>query len=105
MIISISRSGHVELQETDNFRAFKILDRSGKDRRDLAAALDGVATLTPDGAAAWVDALAVPKLLPGAPTEEWNASFDAMLAAARKFGWINEATGHVRAHIERAEVA
>jgi hypothetical protein len=65
----------------------------------------GIETLTPDGAAAWVDASAVPKLMPDAPTAEWRASFDAMLRAARKFGWIDEATGRVRAHIERAEVA
>jgi hypothetical protein len=30
---------------------------------------------------------------------------NSMLASARKFGWIDEATGAVRAHIERAEVA
>jgi hypothetical protein len=105
MVIAITRSGRIELQDAANFRAFKILDRSGKNRLELAAALDGFATLTPDGTAAWVDASAVPKLLPAAPTAEWQTSFNSMVAAARKFGWVDEATGAVRAHIERAEVA
>jgi hypothetical protein len=104
MFITITRSGQIELQDAANFRAFKILDRSGKSPVELAAVLDGFATLTPDGTAAWVDASAVPKLLPVAPTAEWQTSFNAMLAAASKFGWVNEATGAVRAHIERAEV-
>jgi hypothetical protein len=105
MFIAITRSGHIELQDAANFRAFKILDRSGKSLVELAAALEGLATLTADGSTAWVDASAVPKLLAVAPTAEWHASFNAMLSAARKFGWVNEATGRVRAHIERAEVA
>ena len=105
MLITITRSGHIELQDAANFRAFKILDRSGKSPVELAASLDGLATLTPDGTAAWVDAAAVRKLLPVAPTAEWQNSFDAMVAAASKFGWVNETTGAVRAHIERAEVA
>jgi hypothetical protein len=105
MFIAITRSGQIELQDAGNFRAFKILDRSGKSRVELAAALDGFATLTPDGTAAWVDASAVPKLLPAAPTAEWQTSFSTMIAAAGKFGWVDEATGAVRAHIERAEVA
>jgi hypothetical protein len=105
MFITITRAGHIELQDAANFCAFKIVDRSGKGPVELAAALDGFATLTPDGTAAWVDSSAVPKLLPVAPTAEWQTSFNSMLASARKFGWIDEATGAVRAHIERAEVA
>jgi hypothetical protein len=64
MFITITRSGHIELQDAANFRAFKVLDRSGKSTVELVAALEGFATLTPDGTAAWVDASAVPKLLP-----------------------------------------
>ena len=105
MFIAITRTGDVELQDSANFRAFKIVDRSGKGVSELAALLDGLATLTPDGAAAWVDPSAVPKLLPVAPTAEWQTSFDSMLASAKKFGWVDEATGAVRAHIERAKVA
>jgi hypothetical protein len=105
MFITITRGGHIELQDAANFCAFKIVDRSGKGRVELAAALYGFATLTPDGTAAWVNASAVPKLLSVAPAAEWQTSFKSMLTSARKFGWIDEATGAVRAHIERAEVA
>jgi hypothetical protein len=105
MFMAITCSGHIELQDAANFRAFKILDLSRKGAVELAAALDGFATLTPDGKAAWVDPSAVPKLPPVAPTAEWQTSFNNMLASAHKFGWVDEATGAVRAHIERAEVA
>jgi hypothetical protein len=105
MFITITRSWHIELQDSANFRAFKILDRSGKSPDEIAAALDGFATLTPDGTAAWVDVAAVPKLLPVAPTAEWQTPFNAMVAKASKSGWVDEAKGAVRTHIERAEVA
>ena len=33
---------------------------------------------------------------------EWIAAFDAMLEKVKKYGFVDEATGNVRAHIERA---
>jgi hypothetical protein len=52
MFITITRAGHIELQDAANFRAFKIVDLSGKSHGELAAALEGLATLTSDGTAA-----------------------------------------------------
>jgi hypothetical protein len=105
MFIAITRSGLIELHDAANFSSFKIVDWSGKGPLELAVALDGLASLTPDGTAAWVDAAAVPKLLAIAPTEQWHTSFCNMVTSARKLGWLREATGAVRAHIERAQVA
>jgi hypothetical protein len=105
MFIAITRSGLIERHDAANFRSFKIVDWSGKGPLELAVALDGLATLTPDDTAAWGDAAAVPKLFAIAPTEQWQTSFSNTVTSVRKLGWVGAATGAPRAHVERAEVA
>jgi hypothetical protein len=100
MIIAITPSGQVELRDAENFRAFKIVDEAGGGSQRLEAALSGLATLTDDGKAAWVVPGRLPALAGAAATDAWRASLAKMIAAAGKFGWVNEADGTVRAHIE-----
>lgn len=54
MIIAVTSTGRVELREAHDFRAFKIIDEQGGAPGQLSASLGTLATLTPDGAAAWV---------------------------------------------------
>lgn len=100
MIIAVTSGRSIELRDAQNFRAFKILNEGRLGGAELAAALKGIATLTEDGANAWVKRKAIPTLLPVAPSAEWTASFDKMIEAARKYGWIDGANDTVRAHIE-----
>lgn len=104
MIIAVTSTGQIELRDANNFRAFSILDETGNSER-LAAALSGLATVTPDGQAAWVRQDKVPHLMTPEATADWRSAYEAMIAAARKFGWVNGEDGTVRAHIETAKPA
>jgi hypothetical protein len=103
MIIAITQSGGLELKEPDDFKGFKIaVEKSGMTDAEIGAALAGVATMDPEGKHAWVYPAAL-KNWGGKPqAAEWSASFDAMCEKVKKYGYIDAATGNVRAHLERA---
>ena len=103
MIIAITAAGGLELREPNDFKGFKVLvEKKGASQGDIAAALKGVATLEADGKSAWVSQDAL-KCWKGQPQPaEWVASFDKMVEAVKKFGWVKEADRTVRGHIEIA---
>lgn len=104
MIIHVAADGQVALKDADEFKSFKIVVA----RRDAApqfvtAALQGVATVEPDGKTAWVSQEAL-RHWQGAPRPpEWVAAFDKMVDGVRRFGWVRDADRSVRAHIEIAD--
>ena len=103
MIIVVTASGPVELREPDNFRAFKILvERSDLSGPALAQRLEGIAKLSDDAKTAWVSQAAVRRISPMGSSAEWLASFDKMIGSVKKFGWVDDAAGTVRAHVEIA---
>jgi len=98
MIIFITAGGRAELREPDEFRSFKIV----VDGASGLAALAGLAAVEADGKTAWVTREAVRRLRgPDAPPA-WGAAFDKMVESVRRFGWVNDQTDSVRAHIETA---
>jgi hypothetical protein len=103
MIIAITTSGALELNEPDDFKGFKIAaERPGMTDAEITAALSAVATPDADGKHFWVaqDAL---KNWQGKPQPaEWTASFEKMIEKVKPFGWIDPATGAIRGHLERA---
>jgi hypothetical protein len=103
MIIYITAQGRAELREADEFRSFKIVVDTGLAPADLRRALAGFATLEPDGKTAWVGRDAVKRLHGANASSTWTASFDKMIESVRRFSWVNDQTGTVRAHIETAD--
>lgn len=102
MIIFITAEGRAELREADEFRSFKIVADAGLPPAALGGALAGMATLEADGKTAWVARDAVKRLRGADAPAAWTASFDKMVESVRRFGWVNDETGSVRAHIERS---
>jgi hypothetical protein len=103
MIIAITPSGALELREPDDFKGFKIVvEESGWTDEEIAAALNGVATLDDEGRNAWVSCDALRHWQGTSQPAEWIASFDKMVETVKRFGWVDEAKGAVRGHIERA---
>ena len=102
MIIAITAAGTLELKEPDDFKGFKIVaEKPGATDAEIAAALKPIATPDADGKHFWVHQSAL-KSWNGKPqSAEWVASFDAMVEKVKKYGFIDEATGDVRGHIER----
>jgi|SRR5579859_801839 len=100
MIIHIASPSSVELQDADNFKAFKITLGGPLSQADVTAALTGIAAVDADGKTAWVSGAALKNWKGKPQPAEWQTSFDKMVDAVKKFGWVNEADGSVRAHIE-----
>ena len=101
MIIFITADGHAELREADEFKSFKIVADGALSPTAFGQALTGLATPEADGKTAWVKRDAVRRLCGPEASPAWLASFDKMIASVRRFGWVNDGDGTVRAHIER----
>jgi len=103
MIIHIVSANQVELNDRENFKAFKVtLADPGLSQADIASALKGIAAIEPDGKTVWVSGAALKNWQGKPQPAEWTASFDKMIESVKKFGWVNETDGTVRAHIEGA---
>ncbi|MDZ4736153.1 MAG: hypothetical protein SGJ07_07360 [Rhodospirillaceae bacterium] len=102
MIISLDTGRGPRLDDPDNFRAFKVTAPAGMDRDALGRALGAVGRLHEDGSEhAWIAEAALRKLAGRADDKAWNDQATGMIDYARRSGWIDAATGAIRAHIER----
>jgi hypothetical protein len=102
MIIAITPAGALELKEADDFKGFKIaVEKPGMSDAEIATALKPIATPDGDGKHYWVTQAAMKNWNGKPQPTEWSASFDAMLEKVKKYGYVDEATGNVKAHIER----
>lgn len=97
MIVEYSSQGGLRLAEADDFRKFRLVlrGRFAATRPDI----DGVTFVDDNNALVGIDV--VPRLQGAAADAEWQAGFAKMVEAAGKYGWIDEGTGSIRAHVER----
>jgi hypothetical protein len=97
MFIHVTRDFAVALKEAEDFKRFKlVIDAArGEDAR-LKSALAGIASLSADGHA-WVSEDWL-RRRDAAPA--WQQGLDAMVTVARKYGWVDETTKAIRAHVE-----
>ena len=100
MIIKVSADRSVTLEEPDNFRAFKLVI-AGKPAAlaDFRLALTSVAELI-DADTAWVSAEALRNMPNVEGDEAWQQGFETMIEKARPHGWIDDARGAIKAHVE-----
>jgi hypothetical protein len=99
MIIRIAADNAVALEDAANFKAFKLViagDPSGR-KPDL----DGIRYIADDHA--YIDRGTVVALSAEPEAGSWREGFEAMVAAAGKYGWIDE-TGRAIKEIGRAHV-
>jgi hypothetical protein len=104
MIISLGIGRGPRLDEPDNFRAFKVTAPRGMVGDRLARALAPVGRLHEgggEGEHVWIDEAELRKLSGRAGDKAWNDQAMVMIDYARRSGWIDPATGAIRAHIER----
>jgi len=95
MIIAVSASGAVSLEEADNFRGFKVVSAMA-DKEKLKQALNVAGRY--DGEHAWISRAWL--LQRGGKDATWSAEFDKMCAYARSKGWVEGEA--IRAHVEMA---
>jgi len=97
MFIHVTKDFAVALEEPQDFKKFKlVIDAPGSDAARLSTALDGVATLDPEGHA-WVSEAWLRSRDNAAP---WQDGLTAMIGVAKKYGWVDEGKKAIRAHIE-----
>ena len=100
MFVKVSADGSVQLEDRDNFRAFKLVIAG--DRRtidDVRRVLGHVAEFV-DGDTAWVFADALRQRAEVANNPAWQQNFSAMIEKARPHGWIDDQRNAIKAHVE-----
>jgi hypothetical protein len=97
MIIHVTKDFAVALEEPQDFKNFKlVIEAPGSDAARLSTALDGIATLDPEGHA-WVREAWLRRRDSAAA---WQDGLTAMIGVAKKYGWVDEEKHAIRAHIE-----
>jgi hypothetical protein len=97
LFIHVTRDFSVALEESQDFKRFKlVIDAARGDPAKLTAALAGVATLSAEGHA-WVSEAWLRRRDPAA---SWQEGLTAMIAVAKKYGWVDEPAKTIRAHVE-----
>lgn len=100
MFISISGRGEVSVEDTDDFRRFKIVSELAQsDMARLVSALQDLA-LVETAERAWVFAAEMSKRSGRGSDATWCASFEQMIESSKKYGYIREHPTMIAAHIE-----
>jgi hypothetical protein len=100
MFLKLSAAGELQLEDRNNFRAFKFV--AAGDRSNLEQVRKAVAATAelPDADTAWILEAAL-RRWPGVEDDkEWQQNFSAMIEKARPHGWIDDARKAIKAHIE-----
>ncbi len=94
------RNGQVHLNDADTFTAFKIVvEGVDAELEQVTPAFEGLARF--EGRShAWVNMVALAAQWGRFRDAAWHTQLQAMVETARRFGWVDEATGEVRAHAE-----
>jgi hypothetical protein len=100
MFFVVSADRSLQLEDRDNFRAFKLVVDGGREHLDAVRhALTGTAEVT-DADTAWIfeDAL---RRWPGVAADPaWQLSLTGMIEKARPHGWIDDERKAIKAHVE-----
>ncbi len=97
MYILVTSDGEISLQDSDNLRAFSIVEEQPGGAKALASI--GVAA---EEQHYWLDAEAVIALSGRENDPQWVGQFWGMLAQVETYGYSNMTTKQVKAHIESA---
>lgn len=99
MIIVVDEGPAVTLQDPWDFRRFKLSASRALSQAEVAAKLQNIARLASEDAV-WVQESALRQMGEAAGDPAWQEQVTAMIAKAGAHGWVDAATGAIRAHIE-----
>ena len=100
MYILVASNGDLELRDSDNMRAFSILLESNS---APVTGLAAIGSLADDNDHYWLQADAVEELSGRNHDQQWLQDFRAMLKSVAPYGYYDEATNKVKAHVEPAD--
>lgn len=100
MIITVTETGDLGLDDPDDFRRFEIhVKRVGITVAQIMTALRALGEVADDGHV-WVGEPALVKLAGREGNDDWLAKLAAMKDKARPFGWVDDDRHAIRAHIK-----
>jgi len=99
MIIVVGDGPSPELIEPWDFKRFKLRAPRTLSQADVAQKLQNIAKLASEDAV-WVQEGALRQMGEAAGDPAWQEQVTAMIAKAGAHGWVDAATGAIRAHIE-----
>jgi len=97
-IIAATRS--IELEDTRNFRAFAVRIEGKFENQTEQDELLGRAAISHDREHAWISERWLREWPPLAAESWWQDGLTNMIAAVQRFGWIDQTSHSIRAHIE-----
>lgn len=95
MILEFREASGLVLLEADDFKNFKLRLVGGPNLVGLLP--EGVTLL--DSGNALIACDLIPSLATAPKSTAWRSGFEKMIAAAAKFGWIDEASNAIRSHV------
>lgn len=102
MFLKLSSTGDLQLEDRDNFRAFKLVIEAGRDRlEEVRRTLAGKAELA-DADTAWIFEHTLRRWTEVDQDAAWQQNLSAMIEKARPHGWIDDTRKAIKAHIEWA---
>lgn len=99
LVLHVDDAGHVTLESPDVFDAFSV--RAGEASATRIAAAFGPTARADGDDHVWVPIERLHALGATHGGPDWRAGCDGMLAYAATKGWVDEAQGLVRAHVDR----
>ena len=97
----IAKSRSIEIEDPKNFRAFSVRTDAALDSAAQAELLGRIA-VKHDREHAWISEQALRDWPPLKAEAWWQDGLTGMIAAVQKFGWIDNDSRSIRAHIEHA---
>jgi len=105
MFVKLAADGRITLEDSGNFRAFKLVVEGAPASLDKARqALAGAAEL-PDPDTAWIFESALRGRPEVAADQAWQQNLGTMIEKARPHGWIDDQRKAIKAHIEWSQPA
>ena len=102
MFLKFSNANGLQLEDRDNFRAFKLVIEGDRSQLDaIRSAIAGKAELADDGIA-WIFEDALRRWPSVEHDTAWQQNLSTMIEKARPHGWIDDQRKAIRAHIEWA---
>lgn len=103
MFVKVFADQSVTLEESDNFRAFKLVVMGNASKLDgIRKTLSGIAEL-PDEKTAWILEAALRRFKGVEHDQAWQQNLSAMIEKAKPHGWIDETRKAIKAHVEWQE--
>ena len=105
MLVKIARDSLVSLEDPEDFKRFSVsVATSAEELPRIRDAVSDAGNLI-DGETMWVNEAWL-RTAPGCiEGEKWQDSVSAMIAGAKKYGWVDEGNGSIKAHVVWAVTA